>query len=72
MQIIPLRASRPALAPAPRILPDTTDKTLEERAFARLMAGVAAFQTSRPYEIVRRQGDYARRLDAIAAQRGQE
>lgn len=72
MQIIPIRASRPALAPVPRILPDTTDKTLEERAFARLMAGVAAFQTSRPYEIVRRQGDYARRLDAIAAQRGQE
>ena len=72
MQIIPIRASRPALAPAPRILPDTTDKTLEERAFARLMAGVAAFQTSRPYEIVRRQGDYARRLDAIAAQRGQQ
>lgn len=68
MQIIPIRASRPA----PRILPDTTDKTLEERAFARLMAGVAAFQTSRPYEIVRRQGDYARRLDALAAQRGQE
>lgn len=72
MQIIPIRASRPALAPAPRILPDTTDKTLEQRAFARLMAGVAAFQTSRPYEIVRRQGDYARRLDALAAQRGQE
>ena len=72
MQIIPIRASRPALAPVPRILPDTTDKTLEERAFARLMAGVAAFQTSRPYEIVRRQGDYARRLDAIAAQRGRE
>ena len=61
----------PTVAP-PRILPDTTDKTLEERAFARLMAGVAAFQTSRPYEIVRRQGDYARRLDALAAQRGQE
>ena len=72
MQIIPIRASRPALAPAPRILPDTTDKTLEERAFARLMAGVAAFQTSRPYEIVRRQGDYARRPDALAAQRGRE
>ena len=72
MNVIPIRASRPALAPAPRILPDTTDKTLEERAFARLMAGVAAFQTSRPYEIVRRQGDYARRLDALAAQRGQE
>ena len=72
MQIIPIRASRPALAPAPRILPETTDKTLEERAFARLMAGVAAFQTSRPYEIVRRQGDYARRLDALATQRGQE
>lgn len=72
MQIIPIRASRPALAPAPRILPDTTDETLAERAFARLMAGVAAFQTSRPYEIVRRQGDYARRLDALAAQRGQE
>ena len=72
MQIIPIRASRLALAPAPRILPDTTDKTLEERAFARLMAVVAAFQTTRPYEIVRRQGDYARRLDAIAAQRGQE
>lgn len=72
MQIIPIRASRPALAPAPIILPDTTDKTLEQRAFARLMAGVAAFQTSRPYEIVRRQGDYARRLDALATQRGQE
>lgn len=72
MQIIPIRASRPALAPAPRILPDTTDETLSERAFARLMTGVAAFQTSRPYEIVRRQGDYARRLDALAAQRGQE
>ena len=72
MQIIPIRASRPALAPAPRILPDTTDKTLEQRAFARLMAGVAAFQTSRSYEIVRRQGDYARRLDALAAQRGRE
>jgi len=54
--IIPIRASRPALSPAPRILPDTTDKTLEERAFARLMAGVAAFQTSRPYEIVRPPG----------------
>ena len=72
MQIIPIRASRPALAPVPRILPDTTDKTLEERAFARLMASYALFQTSRPYEIVRRQGDYARRLDALAAQRGQE
>ena len=72
MQIIPIRASRPALAPAPIILPDTTDETLEQRAFARLMAGFAAFQTSRPYEIVRRQGDYARRLDALAAQRGQE
>ena len=72
MPIIPIRASRPSLAPAPRILPDGMDKTLEERAFARLMAGVAAFQTTRPYEIVRRQGDYARRLDALAAQRGQE
>ena len=72
MQIIPIRASRPALAPVPRILPDTTDKTLEERAFARLMRNYALFQTTRPYEIVRRQGDYARRLDAIAAQRGQE
>ena len=72
MQIIPIRASRPALSPVPRILPDTTDETLEQRAFARLMAGVAAFQTSRPYEIVRRQGDYARRLDALATQRGQE
>lgn len=55
-----------------KILPDTTDDALEERAFARLMAGVAAFQTSRPYEIVRRQGDYARRLDALATQRGRE
>ena len=72
MQIIPIRASRQALAPAPRILPGTTDETLAERAFARLMAGVAAFQTSRSYEIVRRQGDYARRLDALAAQRGRE
>ena len=72
MQIIPIRASHPALSPVPRILPDTTDETLEQRAFARLMANYALFQTTRPYEIVRRQGDYARRLDAIATQRGQE
>lgn len=72
MQPIPIRDSRPALAPAPRILPDTTDDALEQRAFARLMAKYALFQTTRPYEIVRRQGDYARRLDALAAQRGQE
>lgn len=69
MQIIPIRASRPALAPAPRILPD---KTLEERAFARLKRNYVLFQTTRPYKIVCRQGDYARRLDALAAQRGQE
>ena len=62
----------PPTTAAPRILPDTTDKTLEERAFARLMASYALFQTSRPYDVVRRQGDYAHRLDAIASQRGQE
>lgn len=55
-----------------KILPVTTDDALEERAFARLMANYALFHTSRSYEIVRRQGDYARRLDAIAAQRGRE
>lgn len=55
-----------------KILPVTTDDALEERAFARLMANYALFHTGRPYEIVRRQGDYARRLDAIAAQRGRE
>ena len=72
MQIIPIRASRPALAPAPRILPDTTDETLEQREFACLMRNYALFHTRHPYEIVRRQGDYARRLDALAAQRGRE
>ena len=36
------------------------------------MASYSLFHTGRPYEIVRRQGDYARRLDALAAQRGQE
>ena len=47
MQIIPIRASRPALAPAPRILPDTTDDALEQRAFARLMASYALLHTGR-------------------------
>ena len=72
MQIIPIRASRPALAPAPRILPDTTDKTLEECAFAHVMVTKAWFRPRVAFEIVRRQGDYARRLDALAAQRGHE
>ena len=72
MQIIPIRASRPTLAPAPRILPDTTDKTLEERAFAHVMVTKAWFRHRIPLAVVRRQGDYARRLDALAAQRGQE
>lgn len=55
MQIIPIRASRPALAPAPRILPDTTDKTLEERAFARQMASYALPHTGRPFALELRQ-----------------
>ena len=58
-------------ATLPQPGPDTL-ATGRERRRTRLMAGVAAFQTTRPYEIVRRQGDYARRLDALAAQRGQE
>ena len=70
MQIIPIRASRPALAPAPRILPDTTDKTLEERAFARLMGDFAELLCFP--ERAERQHRYARRLDALAAQRGRE
>ena len=72
MQIIPIRASRPALAPAPRILPDTTDETLEQRAFAHVMVTKAWFRHRIPLTVVRRQDDYARRLDAIAAQRGQQ
>ena len=72
MQIIPIRASRPALAPAPRILPDDMDDLLDERAWAWGMAFRAAFNSDRPYATVARQGDYARRLDALAAQRGQE
>lgn len=72
MQIIPIRASRPALGPVPRILPDTTDETLEQRAFAHVMVTKAWFRHRIPLTVVRRQGDYARRLDALAAQRGQE
>lgn len=72
MQIIPIRASRPALAPAPRILPDDMDKLLEQRAWAWRMVSRAAFNSDHPYATVARQGDYARRLDALAAQRGQE
>ena len=72
MQIIPIRASRPALAPAPRILPDDMDDLLEQRAGAHTLQIEGAYRSRVPYEIVRRQGDYARRLDALAAQRGQE
>lgn len=66
MQIIPIRAPRPA----PRILPDTTDETLEERAFARLMGDFAELLCFP--ERAERQHRYASRLDALAAQRGQE
>ena len=72
MQITPIRASRPALAPAPRILPDTKDETLGQRAFAHVMVIKAWSRPRIPLAVVRRQGDYARRLDALAAQRGQE
>lgn len=72
MPIIPIRASRPALAPVPRILPDTMDDLLDERAWAWGRAFRAAFNSDHPYATVARQGDYARRLDALAAQRGQE
>lgn len=72
MQIIPIRASRPALSPAPRILPDDMDELLEQRSQAHALVFAWAYLTSVPYAFVRRQGDYARRLDALAAQRGQE
>ena len=72
MQNIPIRASRQALAPIPRILPGDMDKLLEQRAQAHVMVTKAWFRPRVAYEIVRRQGDYARRLDTIAAQRGQE
>ena len=72
MQIIPIRASRPALGPVPRILPDTTDELLEQRWQADDLFHRSMYETDHSYEIVRRQGDYARRLDALAAQRGQE
>lgn len=72
MQIIPIRASRPALAPVPRILPDTTDNLLEQRVWAHVRTAIAGHSLRLPFSVVRRQGDYARRLDAIAAQRGQE
>lgn len=57
---------------APRILPDDMDDLLDERAFAHVMVTKAWFRHRIPLTVVRRQGDYARRLDALAAQRGQE
>ena len=72
MQIIPIRASRPALAPVPRILPDDMDDLLDERAWAHVRTTTAGHNLRIPLAVARRQGDYARRLDAIAAQRGQE
>lgn len=72
MQIIPIRAFRPALAPAPRILPDDMDDLLEQRVQAYVLALTAVHGPRIPFSVVRRQGDYARRLDALAAQRGQE
>lgn len=52
---------------APRILPDTTDEMQWERASAHDLAIHAQKRTGKAFEIVRRQGDYARRLDALAA-----
>lgn len=57
---------------APRILPDDMDDLLEQRVQAYVLALTAVHGTRIPFTVVRRQGDYARRLDAIAAQRGQE
>ena len=68
MSIIPIRASRPA----PRILPDDMDDLLDERAWAHVRTTIAGHNLRIPFSVVRRQGDYARRLDAIAAQRGRE
>lgn len=56
----------------PDILPDTTDDVLWERAVAHDLAHHAGKRTGHQNEVVRRQGDYARRLDAIATQRGQQ
>lgn len=72
MQIIPIRASRPALAPAPIILPRDTDDICWERAEAWDRAFAAAYRSKHGFAVVARQADYARRLDALAMLRGRE
>ena len=72
MQLSPIRPIPSAFPPAPRILPDEMDDLLEQRVQAYVLALTAVHGTRIPFSVVRRQGDYARRLDALAAQRGQE
>lgn len=49
----------------PRLLPDNLDDLLVQRAEAHVFAMHAAHRTALPYAIAARQGDYARRLDAV-------
>lgn len=59
-------------AKAPIILPRDTDAVLWERVVAHDLTHHVGKRTCHQNEIVRRQGDYARRLDALATQRGRE
>lgn len=56
----------------PRLLPRDTDEALEWRAFAHKLADHAWQAAHHSFDVVSRQGSYARRLDALAAQRGRE
>lgn len=66
---IPLSAFRPALCPAPIILPRDMDDLLDERAWAHVRTITAGHNLRIPFAVARRQGDYARRLDTHIARR---
>lgn len=58
--------------PPPRILPRDMDELLSERKRAHALAMAGCYRTRVPFAKVCVQGDYARRLDALAMLRGRE
>lgn len=64
MQIIPIRASRPALAPVPQLFPPTLDEMLDERRHACREA-VRATDDERMMRFLRLVDRYTVRIDRM-------
>lgn len=57
-------------APVPVLIPADMDDLLSQRAYAHNLT-MHLLASSHPYELVRREGDFWDRLDAIARRRAQ-